>query len=598
MGKHRSGPRIPLPVEGVQVNFCKSPTCGNFGIPASIEKQPRGFGAAGQQGRDFYRISKTTEGSPRLGCLKCGEKLTLKSNQAIHEETTRFLAYLKPPASQTSCPTPDCINSSIPVTAKDAPYQPHTKTAAGSSRFRCTLCKKVFTVSGTGPSRSPIHRQKVHGFKNIGIFKSLVNKVAMKRICEMEEISYKTLVDHIRFIHRQCMYFAASRERRLPEMDLGERSIAVDRQDYTINWTCTKDKRNIILHGIGSADLETGYIFGMHLNYDPSLKIADIVATAQSEGDFEHPPAFRRFARLWLPQEYLNRRGEGKDRERKHVLASVVETYQDVKNREDTEVYDRERPERRLPDTGMQIHAEYSIYGHFRFLKHQLKGARRLVFYLDQESGIRAAVHSTFCDEILNRTCDAFYVRINKDLTIHEKERCVKESDRELEEFVAKNPHLSLLRAKDVRAFYLKEVLHDLLPVGPWSDEWLSYPFPNHSEPEKAVCWLSDTGDRSYSEDEVVGLFMNATLHPIDRFFMQIRRRMMPFERSIFSASSARRAWHAYAPYRPEMAVWLLDIYRVYYNFIKVGKDKMTPAMRLGLARGPIRYEDIIYFKP
>jgi hypothetical protein len=276
----------------------------------------------------------------------------------------------------------------------------------------------------------------------------------------------------------------------------------------------------------------------------------------------------------------------------------VVETYQDVKNREDTEVYDRERPERRLPDTGMQIHAEYSIYGHFCFLKHQLKGARRLIFYLDQESGIRAAVHSTFRDEILNRTCDAFYVRINKDLTIHEKERCVKESDRDLEEFVDKNPHLTLLRAEDVRAFYLKEVLQKLLPVGPWNDEWLSYPFPNHSEPEKAVCWLSDTGDRSYSEDEVVRLFMNATLHPIDRFFMQIRRRMMPFERAIFSASSARRAWHAYAPYRPEMAVWLLDIYRVYYNFIKVGKDKMTPAMRLGLARGPIRYEDVIYFKP
>jgi ribosomal protein S28E/S33 len=26
------------------------------------------------------------------------------------------------------------------------------------------------------------------------------------------------------------------------------------------------------------------------------------------------------------------------------------------------------------------------------------------------------------------------------------------------------------------------------------------------------------------------------------------------------------------------------------------GKDKKTPAMRLGLAKGPVKYEDILYF--
>jgi len=38
-------------------------------------------------------------------------------------------------------------------------------------------------------------------------------------------------------------------------------------------------------------------------------------------------------------------------------------------------------------------------------------------------------------------------------------------------------------------------------------------------------------------------------------------------------------------PYKPAMVGKLLDIFRVFYNFVEVGRDKQTPAMRLGLAR-------------
>jgi hypothetical protein len=50
----------------------------------------------------------------------------------------------------------------------------------------------------------------------------------------------------------------------------------------------------------------------------------------------------------------------------------------------------------------------------------------------------------------------------------------------------------------------------------------------------------------------------------------------------------------------------LLDIFRVYYNFVKTERQRKspdgrlvpvrTPAMKLGLARGQIRIEDILYF--
>jgi hypothetical protein len=39
-----------------------------------------------------------------------------------------------------------------------------------------------------------------------------------------------------------------------------------------------------------------------------------------------------------------------------------------------------------------------------------------------------------------------------------------------------------------------------------------------------------------------------------------------------------------------------VEIFRVYFNYCEIGKDKCTPAMRLGLTREPVAAEDILYF--
>src|SRR5664279_131658 len=57
------------------------------------------------------------------------------------------------------------------------------------------------------------------------------------------------------------------------------------------------------------------------------------------------------------------------------------------------------------------------------------------------------------------------------------------------------------------------------------------------------------------------------------------------------------RIWHGYSPYNPEVLAKLLDIYRVFYNFIHPGQDKRTPAMRLGLVRTVTNLEDVIGFQ-
>ena len=59
----------------------------------------------------------------------------------------------------------------------------------------------------------------------------LVNKVALARIINMLEISWEVLYHRMDFIHRQCLAFAASREKNLKHLPIERLHLAVDRQE-------------------------------------------------------------------------------------------------------------------------------------------------------------------------------------------------------------------------------------------------------------------------------------------------------------------------------------------------------------------------------
>ena len=52
---------------------------------------------------------------------------------------------------------------------------------------------------------------------------------------------------------------------------------------------------------------------------------------------------------------------------------------------------------------------------------------------------------------------------------------------------------------------------------------------------------------------------------------------------------------HGYQPYNPAMVERDLTIFRTVANFIRAGDDGQTPAMRLGLAKSPLSYEDVLW---
>ena len=113
------------------------------------------------------------------------------------------------------------------------------------------------------------------------------------------------------------------------------------------------------------------------------------------------------------------------------------------------------------------------------------------------------------------------------------------------------------------------------------------------------MCWL--TPHFGFDDDHVARLYNKASLHGADVCFEKVRRRLHLLERPISSSGNAGRTWNGYAAYNPAMVVKILDIFRVVHNYIDTHKDKgfvTTPAMRLGLARAPNTYGDILYFLP
>jgi transposase-like protein len=591
--------RVPPAVRDVQVNHCKNPLCGNFGIAPSPDGGPRRKKGT-PAGPGDYVIVAAGAGRPQLRCELCSEHVPLQSNLAIVEELMRLGAYLDPPES-FCCTNEACESFGVTQAAGERRYVRFGKTKSGIPRHKCLTCGKV---SSAGAMKAT-HRQRIT-HKNRDVFLLLVNKSPLRRIAAVTGLSMPTLFRKLEFIHRQCLRFAGERERQLTERQLGTRYICVDRQTHIVNWSSRKDRRNVALLAIGSADLESGYVFGMHLNFDGAMDSAQVEADLERFGDHHLSQPFRRYARVWLERDYDQAAARNGSRSAKagapeatekvatdQLTADIEATYESALVREDIEASDTPSPHRTVPARGMQVHEQVSMNAHIQFVCRLLRGARKLRFFMDQESGLRAAVMAAAASRVRARTADAFYVKVMKETTIDAKRRAVKAAQGRLAEARDRN---SGLDDGEVRLLLIKEEMERMAELGKWKDRWLAHPLPSMSEPDRRICWLTDLGD--YDEMHAARLYLKATLHPIDRYFMQVRRRLSLAERPIGSASAARRTWYGYSAYQPANLARVLDIFRVFYNYCQPGEDGKTPATRLGLARGPVAPEDILYFVP
>jgi transposase-like protein len=576
-----SAPKVPPAVSGIQYNFCKNNQCSQFGqIPSDLPNKRGAIGA--------YSFTAGGKKYPLLKCNACSESPPLKSNLGINHEINRISAYLKP-KEMIACPNADCDNHTVALGTKKV-YRSFGTTKGGAPRYQCALCHKTFSIPKPTQYQHDTHHNQM-------IFKMLVNKVPLNRIVAILGIHWEVLYNRIDFIHRQCLNFVADREARLKDLPIKRLYLSLDHQDHLVNWTERHDKRNVNLSCIASADNTTGYVFGIHPNFDMTVDREAVEADAMACGDTTLPLPHRKYAHFWLADDYAVAASK---RARQRLLGGtlanqIADTYAESASRDDVEIFDDKTKEQKLPDYGMQVHAEYTMIAHFHFLKRLMGKVDKWRFFMDQDSGIRSAFLSAFIQEVKEHDAEGFYVRIAKELSVDAKRALLNQSNREFKQLMAQHPSLS---ENEVKLYILKQRIANMSVIDQWKDLWVQHPVPNMGEADKAMCWL--TPHTEFDEDHIARLYNKASLHGIDAFFEKVRRRIAMLERPTHSSSSYGRTWSGYAAYNPGQVVKLLEIFRVVHNYIDTRKTNgvlSTPAMRLGLAKAPLDYGDVIYFQ-
>jgi LSD1 subclass zinc finger protein len=457
--------KIPASSNDLQFNFCKNPTCDNFGVKPPV--------TATTGTKKTYTIYAGNNHSPLLKCKLCGEQPPLKSNKGIIDEIERISSYLNITGMKSfvSCPDEECDNHTVPYGTKKA-YRSFGQAASGAKRIQCAICDTTFTIP------KPTQRQRKTHY-NIDIFKLLMNKVPLSRIVSIFGISWEVLYNRIDFIHTQCLAFVANRENKLRDMSIDRLYLSIDKQEYEINWTDRKDKRSIVLAAMASADNATGYVFGIHPNFDYSLDKVAIEADALRINDASLPDPLKKYARLWLEADYVRARQIAKAKSAKAKAKSmtssklnddIADAYDEAQLRDDIEVFDEKTEEEKLPSYGMQVKAEYTMIAHFYFLKNMMGHVGSWRFFLDQESGIRSACLGAFKEEIVEHRAEAFYVRIEKHMMVGEKRRLKEVAKRRFDQTwkTITEPNY-----EKVKLEMLKDTIRSVTQFGHYKDRWV-----------------------------------------------------------------------------------------------------------------------------
>ncbi|WP_018405766.1 hypothetical protein [Marinobacter gelidimuriae] len=136
-----------------------------------------------------------------------------------------------------------------------------------------------------------------------------------------------------------------------------------------INWIRREDKRNTVVTAVASAENTTQYIFAMHLNFDSLVDAMSVEVDAIQRCDQSLPTPYRRYARLWTQADYENSVKISKAAKSKKSLTGAIESaYLAAEQRDDIESPDEITSAEKLPELGMQVHSEYTLYAHFMYL--------------------------------------------------------------------------------------------------------------------------------------------------------------------------------------------------------------------------------------
>lgn len=577
--------------DNVDLNVCVNPTCQNFNIsPSQSRKDPH------------YKLTDSRKESC-IQCVSCKRFYLIKSNRAVSEEIDRlrYKRVLSKVYRQdgTACHNISCSQFGLYAETPSIHYRRRGVTQAGHPRFQCKACGKTFTRGSEKRKSHPLTKS----YENDHLFRLLVNQTSINRALELSGLSPLSIYKKVDMFYERSVAFMNKRETRLKDLPIKHLRLSSDRQEYGVNWTNREDKRNVVLSAIGTADSYSSYVFGMEINFDPDVNLQQLTSSQQYRADQRLKEFNRACARIWTQseQDKVKKAKSELSLQRQELLKSEfaarnlmlndesVAALMDEIEQESSDATVSFNDAATLPENGALVRGKYTMCAHFRLLQELIGHADKLTFYLDQDPLINRAVLNAFAEQVEAGVCRAGYVRIGKGLTVDQRKYKVIISQKAVKTVMDRDG----LDKEGAERQLIRDSLADPYEMNGSREVWFNNPINRIYECDKYVAVLTDA--ERLSEGKLVEFIYRASLHPIDNFFQMVRRRPSLLERPMHSQSNNGRVWTGKSAYNPAMVDKMLQILRVYYNFCLVGKDKKTPAERLGLARGPVEIRKILY---
>jgi DNA polymerase III epsilon subunit len=580
--KHRDKERFPFPKvhSGLQLNFCKNPICQNYGKPPKHSKlKPNGEYTG--IGGDYRLQIKRRSHSPAnmiLICKLCKYASNVISNKAVFQEKERLSNIFK--LVEPSCPNTGMAENKRKGFAEGRRYKKIVKSVRGKERTYTKLLpacehhnhsilerpdlywldsqnKKIVELKENIPHIIHPDHNGSHKIKDELTSQTFKCKSCKTKFTEPLD-AQKGQINHQ--VNYQLFLELVNKGiiNRISEKLLINQSVIYYRVEFFYNQCIQFDqfqlKQNIKKlknkHLNVSTDRQHFFSNWTQRSDTRRTKITNI-SSVENNSRFVFASTLNfDFTSNYesLFKEFI-RIGEYQKEPFKRRYQQYILPEEGI--------FDDD--ELKPPSKHLLLHQTYTALAHFEILKRYFDKAQKVTIFADNDIGFEMALTKTYVNLIKSNKLSAMLIR----------DHVADDVDENLCHYSWFSQSKPVVRSKNIDIKFLT--------------------IPSECLMEKA------------------------SLYGVDNYFQMLRRRINMMERPIKTASKSDNKttdsiWNGYASYNPKYLSMLIEIFRVYHNYvltdeknnIKHGYNRkaLTPAQKLGLSDNAFTIYDVIEFAP
>ncbi|PMH43147.1 lactate dehydrogenase [Vibrio sp. 10N.286.49.B3] len=360
-----SNGKLPNVAHGLQLNFCKTLACKNFGSSDPIH----------------YILQHTNPKRPTMICRECGAFPPLLNNQDVLDEYQRLKQDEN--SNLLACRNSQCHQFGLSVHTHKHLY--HAFGFSGDrQRYRCKACLATFVDKCSGKNKDLAFQEQLLALLFMGY--------SVREICRKLAVNPKTFYDHLRYIANRC-------RDKLTVTDHRWLTQATSYQ-FASHYHALQPNSNNGVYWLMTGEAHSGYILSQHINYTSDTK------EQISREHNAYKPNARYVATDFSPEATQTKTASS------HKLNALIEQqYQTILARSNVEDPMGDLTSFTYPSKGALIRPPYTAYAHFLHLFNLCDQNKPIALYLPQDPLLRSAALSLSLDRIESHKIDLMYVQ-------------------------------------------------------------------------------------------------------------------------------------------------------------------------------------------